>query len=122
MPDTTRTTHDEKSGLDGDHDMERGEPGSPNPGSETATIEALEPPAKENHQPVHKRDFGLLPIPKHLRVSHDNPPKFDIFLNILFGIGSASGISLVPVCIAQLCETRDYGKTFTAVYSIASMG
>ncbi|KAJ9149916.1 MFS transporter, MCP family, solute carrier family 16 (Monocarboxylic acid transporters), member 10 [Pleurostoma richardsiae] len=41
---------------------------------------------------------------------------------VVFGIGSGSGISLVPVCIAQLCDTKDYGKTFTAVYSIASIG
>jgi len=41
---------------------------------------------------------------------------------ILFGLGSGSGISLVPVCIGQLCKTEDYGKTFTAVYSFASFG
>ena len=41
---------------------------------------------------------------------------------ILFGLGSGSGISLVPVCIGQLCKTEDYGKTFTAVYSIGSFG
>lgn len=41
---------------------------------------------------------------------------------VIFGIGAGSGISLVPVCVGQLCETRDYGKTFTAVYSIGSIG
>ncbi|CAG9976146.1 unnamed protein product, partial [Clonostachys byssicola] len=39
-----------------------------------------------------------------------------------FGIGSGSGISLLPVCIGQLCETENYGKTFTAVYSVGSIG
>ncbi|KAH7131123.1 MFS transporter, MCP family, solute carrier family 16, member 10 [Dactylonectria macrodidyma] len=41
---------------------------------------------------------------------------------VLFGLGSGSGISLVPVCIGQLCKTEDYGKTFTAIYSVASFG
>ncbi|KAK7428040.1 hypothetical protein QQZ08_005472 [Neonectria magnoliae] len=41
---------------------------------------------------------------------------------ILFGLGSGSGISLVPVCIGQLCRTEDYGKTFTSIYSVASFG
>lgn len=41
---------------------------------------------------------------------------------LLFGLGSGSGISLVPVCIGQLCATEDYGKTFTAIYSIGSFG
>ncbi|KAH6887470.1 MFS transporter, MCP family, solute carrier family 16, member 10 [Thelonectria olida] len=41
---------------------------------------------------------------------------------VLFGLGSGSGISLVPVCIGQLCKTEDYGKTFTAVYSVGSFG
>ncbi|CAK7235803.1 hypothetical protein SEUCBS140593_009404 [Sporothrix eucalyptigena] len=41
---------------------------------------------------------------------------------LLFGLGSGSGISLVPVCIAQLCKTEDYGKYFTAIYSVGSFG
>lgn len=41
---------------------------------------------------------------------------------VLFGLGSGSGISLVPVCIGQLCKTENYGKTFTAIYSVGSFG
>ncbi|CAG9954372.1 unnamed protein product [Clonostachys rosea f. rosea IK726] len=41
---------------------------------------------------------------------------------VIFGIGSGSGISLLPVCVGQLCETENYGKTFTAVYSVGSIG
>lgn len=40
----------------------------------------------------------------------------------LFGLGSGSGISLVPVCIGQLCKTEEYGRTFTAIYGIGSFG
>ncbi|KAH8894019.1 MFS monocarboxylate transporter [Thozetella sp. PMI_491] len=55
------------------------------------------------------------------RPAGQNPAALTAFV-ILFGLGSGSGISLVPVCIAQLCETQNYGKTFTAVYSLASIG
>ncbi|PHH67411.1 hypothetical protein CDD81_20 [Ophiocordyceps australis] len=41
---------------------------------------------------------------------------------LLFGLGSGSGISLVPVCIAQLCHGEAYARTFTCVYSIGSFG
>lgn len=40
----------------------------------------------------------------------------------LFGLGSGSGISLVPVCIGQLCKTEEYGRTFTVIYSVGSFG
>ena len=87
MADTTQTNHDEKHGSNSKHDVERGEAGL-NLGSETATLEAPESAKDDDHQAIHKRDFGLVPIPKYLRVSKENPPHFDIFLNILFGIGS----------------------------------
>lgn len=81
---TIPSIHDEKHELQpADNDVERGKHTSP---SETATIEAPEPAKVVEH--VHSRDFGLIPIPKYLRVSEEKPPKFDIFLNILFGLGS----------------------------------
>lgn len=69
-------------------DVERGELGCPKLGNETATHEAPAERAKEDQHLINKRDFGLVPIPKHLRVSKESPPQFDIFLNVLFGIGS----------------------------------
>lgn len=90
MADTTATTHDEKIARTSEADLERGTPDSPQVPSETATLkeapEAAKTVVEEEH--VHSRDFGFIPIPKHLRVSKENPPHFDIFLNILFGIGS----------------------------------
>ena len=77
------TTHDERHEPRHESGTKRGEYTPP---SETATIEAPEHAKVEEH--VHKRDFGLIPIPKYLWVSKEKPPKFDIFLNILFGIGS----------------------------------
>ena len=88
MADTTQTTHDERHDGDKEQDVERGEIGSPNLGSETATLEAPEHAKDDHQQAIHKRDFGLVPIPKYLRVSKESPPHFDIFLNVLFGIGS----------------------------------
>ncbi|KAK9455430.1 major facilitator superfamily domain-containing protein [Dipodascopsis uninucleata] len=41
---------------------------------------------------------------------------------ILFGFGSGSGISLTPVCLSQICETKDYGKRYGTLYSFASIG
>jgi predicted MFS family arabinose efflux permease len=41
---------------------------------------------------------------------------------IIFGVASGSNISLTPVCIAQLCQTEEYGRYYSCVYSIASFG
>ena len=65
MADTTQTGHDEKHGSNSKQDVERGEVGL-NLGSETSTLEAPESAKYDDH---HKRDFGLVPIPKYLRVS-----------------------------------------------------
>ena len=81
-------SHDEKDARHNATDVERGEqhPGTP---SETATLEApAEAKAQKADHPVNKRDFGLIPIPKYLRVEKDRPPRFDIVLNVLFGIAS----------------------------------
>ncbi|PSS23243.1 hypothetical protein M430DRAFT_97974 [Amorphotheca resinae ATCC 22711] len=41
---------------------------------------------------------------------------------LLFGFASGSNISLTPVCIGQLCETRDYGRYYATCYTIVSLG
>jgi MFS family permease len=41
---------------------------------------------------------------------------------LLFGFASGSNISLTPVCIGQLCETKDYGRYYATCYSIVSLG
>ena len=41
---------------------------------------------------------------------------------LLFGFVSGSNISLTPVCIGQLCETKDYGRYYATCYTIVSVG
>lgn len=41
---------------------------------------------------------------------------------VLFGFWSGAAISLTPVCIGQVCETRDYGKRTGTTYFISSVG
>ncbi|KAK7203387.1 major facilitator superfamily domain-containing protein [Myxozyma melibiosi] len=40
---------------------------------------------------------------------------------ICFGFASGTGISLVPVCFAQICDIRNYGKTYGTAYTLASI-
>jgi MFS family permease len=41
---------------------------------------------------------------------------------VVFGFASGSNISLTPVCVGQLCETRDYGRYYATCYTIVSVG
>ncbi|KAF7179610.1 hypothetical protein CNMCM7691_008658 [Aspergillus felis] len=41
---------------------------------------------------------------------------------VVFGFGSGSNISLVPVCVGELCPTEQYGRYYTTVYAIVSLG
>ncbi|KAK3385147.1 major facilitator superfamily domain-containing protein [Podospora didyma] len=41
---------------------------------------------------------------------------------VLFGFASGSNLGLVPVCLGQLCDSRQYGRFFTAAMMIASFG
>ena len=45
--------------------------------------------AKSDTSP--RRDFYFLPIPSYLRYDPDAPVRFDVFLNILFGVASTFG-------------------------------
>lgn len=40
----------------------------------------------------------------------------------IFGFASGSNISLTPVCVGQLCRTRDYGRYYATCYSVVSFG
>ncbi|KAJ0268918.1 hypothetical protein COL940_012930 [Colletotrichum noveboracense] len=40
---------------------------------------------------------------------------------ILFGFWSGAAISLTPVCIGRVCETKDYGKRSGTAFSISSI-
>jgi MFS family permease len=45
-----------------------------------------------------------------------------IMFVIVFGFASGSNISLMPVCLGQLCETQDYGRYYASAYTVASIG
>ena len=40
----------------------------------------------------------------------------------VFGFASGSNIALVPVCVGQLCATREYGRYYATCYTITSFG
>ncbi|CUS10389.1 unnamed protein product [Tuber aestivum] len=41
---------------------------------------------------------------------------------LMYGFGSGGGISLTPVCVGQICETREYGRKYGTCYFFASFG
>ncbi|KAF2177718.1 MFS monocarboxylate transporter-like protein [Zopfia rhizophila CBS 207.26] len=45
-----------------------------------------------------------------------------IIYSILFGFASGSNISLVPVCVGQLCDTNEYGRYYATCYTLVSFG
>ncbi|EYE97441.1 putative monocarboxylate transporter [Aspergillus ruber CBS 135680] len=45
-----------------------------------------------------------------------------IVFAVVFGFASGSNISLVPVCVGELCPTEAYGRYYTTVYTIVSLG
>lgn len=111
---TTDTTPD-ASRPEANDDPERGAEQS-----DTATLEAPEPAKVAEH--VHKRDFGLVPIPKYLRVSKEKPPKFDLFLNILFGIGSTFIVSNLYYCQPLLIQlSHSFNVTYDEVSRIPTL-
>ncbi|PQE16389.1 major facilitator superfamily transporter protein [Rutstroemia sp. NJR-2017a BVV2] len=45
-----------------------------------------------------------------------------IIFAIVVGFGTGSNISLTPVCVSQLCDTKDYGRYYATCYSVVSFG
>ncbi|KAK3936862.1 major facilitator superfamily domain-containing protein [Diplogelasinospora grovesii] len=41
---------------------------------------------------------------------------------VLFGFASGSNLGLVPVCLGQLCDAREYGRFYTTAMMVASFG
>ncbi|KAK9236194.1 major facilitator superfamily domain-containing protein [Lipomyces kononenkoae] len=54
-------------------------------------------------------------------INHTNTGLMIAYL-ACFGFASGSGISLTPVCIAQISDMREYGKRYGTTYSFASLG
>lgn len=45
-----------------------------------------------------------------------------IIFALLFGLSSGSNISLMPVCVGQLCGVEQYGGYYSTCFSIVSLG
>ncbi|KAH8433459.1 MCT family MFS transporter [Aspergillus melleus] len=45
-----------------------------------------------------------------------------VIFSVVFGFASGSNLSLVPVCVGELCPTEEYGRFYTTVYTIVSLG
>ncbi|KKA27925.1 hypothetical protein TD95_003809 [Thielaviopsis punctulata] len=45
-----------------------------------------------------------------------------VAFSFVFGVASGSNISLVPVCVGQLCRTEEYGRYYATLYTIVSIG
>ncbi|KAF9477685.1 MFS superfamily [Pholiota conissans] len=50
------------------------------------------------------KDFGFLPIPKHLRYDQDNPPHFGLLLNMAFGFASTFIVANLYYCQPLLIQ------------------
>ena len=51
-----------------------------------------------------------------------NSPQLLMAFSILFGFASGSNLGLIPVCLGQLCDPRDYGRYFSTAMMVASFG
>ncbi|KAL5612047.1 hypothetical protein BROUX41_000391 [Berkeleyomyces rouxiae] len=45
-----------------------------------------------------------------------------IMFAISFGFASGSNVSLIPVCVGQLCRTEEYGRYYATLYTVVSIG
>jgi MFS family permease len=55
-------------------------------------------------------------------IAHPAVKPLTIVYALLFGFASGSNISLVPVCIGQLCPTEEYGRYYATCYTLVSFG
>ncbi|KAJ7673772.1 major facilitator superfamily domain-containing protein [Mycena polygramma] len=40
----------------------------------------------------------------------------------VYGLASGANITLIPICVGQLCDTQDYGRYYASAYTITSFG
>ncbi|TDL13142.1 hypothetical protein BD410DRAFT_847302 [Rickenella mellea] len=68
------------------------------------------------------RDFGFLPIPKHLRYDPARPFQFTMLLNITFGFGSTFTVMNLYYCQPLLIEfAKSFGVTYQDVSRIPTL-
>ena len=51
----------------------------------------------------------------------DNDALLIVFV-LLFGFVSGSNVSLTPICLGQLCETQEYGRSYATCYTVVAFG
>jgi hypothetical protein len=61
-------------------------------------------------------------IPSEYVSSLEGRKAIMIVFALLYGFGSGSGISLTPVCVGQICTTKEYGTKFGTCYFFVSFG
>lgn len=59
-------------------------------------------------------------LSESLTNSHTATVALCIVFSVVFGFGSGSGISLIPVCVGQLCRTEEYGRYYATCYTLVS--
>lgn len=52
--------------------------------------------------------------------SEETVRNMTIAFTVIMGFGSGSNLSLTPVCVGQLCDTKNYGQYFATCYTIVS--
>lgn len=60
-------------------------------------------------------------LPDALANSPPNKALLIVFV-VVFGFASGSNISLMLVCVGQLCATEDYSRYYASAYTVASIG
>jgi MFS family permease len=68
--------------------------------------------------------FWLPPVLLGITTGHVTSSMKPILITyaFLFGFASGANISLTPVCVGQLCETREYGRYYATCYMLVSFG
>jgi MFS family permease len=56
------------------------------------------------------------------RAAHSIMKPLIILYALIFGFASGSNVSLVPVCVGQLCDTEEYGRYYATCYTCVSFG
>ena len=66
------------------------------------SLDVVDPASVQDPEP-RAYDFGIIPVPKRLHYDPSCPPKFGLFLNIMFGVVSAVGEdTFMPVLLLLL--------------------
>ena len=60
-------------------------------------------------------------LPDILVPKLDNYVLLVVFL-VLFGFVSGSNVSLTTICLGQLCETQEYGRSYASCYTVVAFG